>query len=144
MMNQTDMGPVVSKEHRDRVERYINSGIADGAKILLGGERPVGSLFDNGYYVMPTVFRDVKPDMTIFREEIFGPVGVCVKFSSDEEVIASANDTEFGLCGTVWTKDIKRGLKIASKIDAGAVGVNTGDAGIRRNPLGRLQGEWFR
>jgi len=140
---KTDMGPVVSKEHRDRVERYIKSGIAEGAKILLGGDRPVGSLFDNGYYVMPAVFCDVKPDMTIFREEIFGPVGVCVKFSSDEEVISSANDTEFGLCGTVWTKDIKRGLKIASKIDAGAVGVNTGMLVSGETPWGGFKESGF-
>ncbi len=140
---KTEMGPVVSEEHRNRVERYIKSGIEEGAKILLGGERPLGSAFDKGYYVMPTVFSDVKPHMTIFREEIFGPVGVCVKFSSDEEVTASANDTEFGLCGTVWTKDIKRGLKIASKIDAGAVGVNTGRLVSGETPWGGFKESGF-
>ena len=140
---KTEMGPVVSEEHRNRVERYIKSGIEEGAKILLGGERPLGSAFEKGYYVMPTVFSDVKPHMTIFREEIFGPVGVCVKFSSDEEVTASANDTEFGLCGTVWTKDIKRGLKIASKIDAGAVGVNTGRLVSGETPWGGFKESGF-
>lgn len=140
---KTEMGPVVSEEHRNRVERYIKSGIDEGAQLLLGGERLVGSPFDNGYYVLPTVFRDVTPDMTIFREEIFGPVGVCVKFSSDEEVIASANDTEFGLCGTVWTKDLKRGLKIVSKIDAGAVGVNTGRFVSGETPWGGFKESGF-
>lgn len=140
---KTDMGPVVSEEHRNRVERYIKSGIEEGAKILLGGDRPVGSIFDKGYYVMPTVFSDVKPHMTIFSEEIFGPVGACVRFSSDEEVIASANDTPFGLCGTVWTKDIKRGLKIASKIDAGAVGVNTGMLVSGETPWGGFKESGF-
>ena len=140
---KTEMGPVVSEEHRDRVERYIKSGIEEGAGILLGGERPVGPTFDKGYYVMPTVFHDVSPEMTIFREEIFGPVGVCVKFSSDEEVIASANDTEFGLCGTVWTNDIKRGLRIASRIDAGAVGVNTGRFIFGETPWGGFKESGF-
>ena len=140
---KTNMGPVVSEEHRNRVERYIKSGISEGAEILLGGDRPVGSVFDKGYYVMPVVFSGVKPHMTIFKEEIFGPVGVCVKFSSDEEVIASANDTEFGLAGTVWTKDIKRGLQIASKIDAGAVGVNTGMLVSGETPWGGFKESGF-
>ncbi|MBN2062012.1 MAG: aldehyde dehydrogenase family protein [Deltaproteobacteria bacterium] len=125
------------------MERYIKSGIEEGAKILLGGERTEGSTYDKGYYVMPTVFSDIKPHMTIFREEIFGPVGVCVRFSNDEEVIASANDTQFGLCGTVWTKDIKRGLKIASKIDAGAVGVNTGMLVSGETPWGGFKESGF-
>lgn len=122
----TEMGPVVSAEHRDRVEGYIKSGIDEGAKLLLGWERPSNPPMEKGYYVLPAVFVDVRSHMNIFREEIFGPVACCIKFSSDEEVIESANDNVYGLCAVVWTRDISRGYKIISRINAGAVGVNSG------------------
>jgi acyl-CoA reductase-like NAD-dependent aldehyde dehydrogenase len=122
---KTDMGPVVSAEHRDRVEGFIQSGIAEGANLILGGRRPSVPPFDRGYYIMPTVFTGVKPRMQIFREEIFGPVACFVKFSTDEEVIQSANDNQYGLCASVWTRDIARGLRLINRVNAGAVGVNS-------------------
>jgi betaine-aldehyde dehydrogenase len=122
---KTDMGPVVSAEHRGRVEGYIKSGLAEGATLVLGGKRPTEPPLDKGYYIMPTVFTDLKPHMKIFREEVFGPVGCIVKFSTDEEVIASANDNVYGLCASVWTRDTARGMRIISRINAGAVGVNS-------------------
>jgi betaine-aldehyde dehydrogenase len=122
---KTDMGPVVSAEHRDRVEGYIKSGTEEGATLLLGGERPDKPPLNKGYYILPTVFTDVKPNMEIFREEIFGPVACFIKFNSEEEMIESANDTVYGLCASVWTKDVTRGLKIVKQINAGAVGVNS-------------------
>jgi acyl-CoA reductase-like NAD-dependent aldehyde dehydrogenase len=122
---KTDMGPVVSAEHRDRVESYINSGIKEGAKLLLGGKRPTTAPLDKGYYVMPTVFSGITPKMTIAREEIFGPVACFMEpFGSDEEVIALANDNVYGLSASVWTRNAPRGIRLANQIRAGAVWIN--------------------
>ncbi len=140
---KTDMGPVVSAEHRDRVEGYIRSGIAEGATLLLGGERPANPPLNKGYYILPTVFTDVKPHMKIFREEVFGPVGCIVKFGSDEEVIESANDNVYGLCASVWTKDSARGMRIVSRINAGAVGVNSGRFVGSETPWGGFKESGF-
>jgi betaine-aldehyde dehydrogenase len=121
----TQMGPMVSEEHREKVESYIQSGIQEGARLLLGGTRPDKPPLDKGYYVMPTVFGDVKQNMKITREEIFGPVAVILKFSSVEEVIEKANDSNFGLCASIWTKDTAKGIRMTSEIQVGSVWVNT-------------------
>jgi acyl-CoA reductase-like NAD-dependent aldehyde dehydrogenase len=120
----TFMGPAASAEHRDKIEAYIQSGIAEGAKLALGGKRPSAPPLDKGFYVLPTVFTNVTQNMKIAREEIFGPVGVLIKFSSEEEVIALANDTTYGLSASVWTRDTARGIRIANEIQAGSVWVN--------------------
>jgi acyl-CoA reductase-like NAD-dependent aldehyde dehydrogenase len=121
---KTDMGPVVSAEHRDRIEGYITSGLKEGAKLLLGGKRPKAPL-DRGYYVMPTVFSGITPKMTIAREEIFGPVACFMEpFTSDDEVIKLANDNSYGLSASVWTQNIPRGIRMADQIRAGAVWIN--------------------
>ena len=120
----TVMGPVVSKEQRDTIERYIKSAIAEGAEMVCGGERPVGSQFDKGYYLTPTVFTNLTPNMTIAREEVFGPVVGFFKFSSDEKALEAANDSVFGLCASVWTKDYARGLKFVNELQAGSVWIN--------------------
>jgi acyl-CoA reductase-like NAD-dependent aldehyde dehydrogenase len=121
---RTEMGPVVSAEHRDRIEGYINSGIKEGAELLLGGNRPKAPL-DKGYYVMPTVFSGITPKMTIAREEIFGPVACFMEpFGSDEEVIKLANDNIYGLSASVWTRNAPRGIRLANQIRAGAVWLN--------------------
>jgi acyl-CoA reductase-like NAD-dependent aldehyde dehydrogenase len=119
---KTDVGPLVSAEHRDRVEGYIKSGIEDGAKVILGGKRPTASPMNRGYYVVPTVITNATQQMKIAREEIFGPVAVFMeKFNSDEKVIEMANDSTFGLCAYVWTKDMARGMRFANEIAAGTV-----------------------
>jgi acyl-CoA reductase-like NAD-dependent aldehyde dehydrogenase len=121
---KTEMGPVVSAEHRDRVEGYISSGIKEGAKLLLGGKRPTKPL-DKGYYVMPAVFSGITPKMTIAREEIFGPVACFMEpFGSDDEVIRLANDNVYGLSASVWTQNAPRGIRLANQIRAGAVWIN--------------------
>ena len=120
----TEMGPVVSAEHRDRVEHYINTGIEEGASLLLGGKRPNNPPLDKGYFVMPTVFGNVAQNMTIAREEIFGPVGCILKFSTEEEVLRLANDTVYGLGASVWTADLAKDLRFANEIRAGAVWIN--------------------
>jgi acyl-CoA reductase-like NAD-dependent aldehyde dehydrogenase len=140
---KTDMGPVVSAEHRDRVEGLIKKGIEEGARLLLGGQRPTQPPLDRGYYIMPTVFTGVQPGTTLFREEVFGPVACFMKFSSDEEVIASANDNVYGLVASVYTRDVARGYRIASRINAGCVGVNGGRLLTPETPWGGFKESGF-
>ena len=122
--DKTFMGPLVSAEHRDKVEGYIRSGVEEGATLVLGGQRPTGAPLNRGYFVMPTAFTDVTMDMKIAREEIFGPVACIMKFSSEEDVLASANDNVYGLCASVWTKDVVKALNMANKLRAGTVYIN--------------------
>jgi betaine-aldehyde dehydrogenase len=119
---KTDMGPLVSADHRDRVEGYIRSGLDEGAKVVLGGKRPKAAPMKNGYFVMPTIFTDATQKMKIAREEIFGPVAVFMeKFNSDAKVIEMANDSTFGLCSYIWTRDMARGMRFANEIAVGTV-----------------------
>jgi betaine-aldehyde dehydrogenase len=120
----TFMGPLVSEDHRAKVEGYIKSGIAEGARLVYGGKRPTLASLKNGYFVMPTVFADVKQDMKIAREEIFGPVVGCHKFSTDEQALSWANDSTFGLCGSVWTREVARGLRLTNRMEVGSTWVN--------------------
>ncbi len=120
----TDMGPVASKEHRDKIEGYIKAGVNEGANLVLGGKRPDTAPLDKGYFVMPTIFVDMTQNMTIAREEIFGPVVGFIKFKSDEEVMEAANDSTFGLCASVWTRDMARAMKFVNELQAGTVWVN--------------------
>jgi acyl-CoA reductase-like NAD-dependent aldehyde dehydrogenase len=122
---KTMMGPMVSAEHRDRVEGYIQKGIQEGAKLVLGGKRPTNPPLDRGFYVMPTVFTGIGQNMTIGREEIFGPVACFMEpFTSEEEVLKLANDSPFGLGASVWTRNVPKGIRFAHQICAGAVWVN--------------------
>jgi acyl-CoA reductase-like NAD-dependent aldehyde dehydrogenase len=124
MDEKTFMGPVVSAEHRDKVEGYIKSGVQEGAKLVFGGQRPTAPPMDKGYFVLPAVFTGVTQDMKIAREEIFGPVACIMKYSTEEEVLAKANDNTYGLCASVWTRDIVKGINMANKIRAGTVYIN--------------------
>lgn len=120
----TDLGPVHSAEHRDRILAYIQKGLDEGATLACGGGSPNGPLFDKGFWVEPTIFTDVTNDMTIAREEIFGPVLSVIKYRTIDEAVAIANDTEYGLSAGVWTRDIQQGLDIAEALEAGMVWVN--------------------
>jgi aldehyde dehydrogenase (NAD+) len=124
MQMETGIGPLLAARQRDRVEGYIAKGRDQGATVALGGGRPAG--FDTGYYVEPTVFTGVKNDMVIAQEEIFGPVLSVIAYDSDAEAIAIANDSDFGLCGSVWTSDNARGLEIARQVRTGTYMVNSG------------------
>ena len=119
----TTMGPLVSKEQQDRVQRYIEIGSSE-AKMAVQGERPDDPSLANGYYVPPTIFADVDNDARIAREEIFGPVMSVIPFSSPEEVLELSNDNEYGLAAAVWTRDIKKGLNTARALRAGIVWIN--------------------
>ena len=120
----TRMGPVVSQEQLDRVSGYIEVGKKEGANLVTGGGRGEGDL-SGGYFIEPTVFTDVRPDMRIAQEEIFGPVLAITPVESVEEAIEIGNGTEYGLAAGVWTNDIKKAHKVASGLKAGTVWVNT-------------------
>ena len=115
------MGPLVSKEQHERVLGYIEAGKRDGASVLMGGDVPSS---DGGYYVNPTILTDVNPQMSVVREEIFGPVVVAQRFEDLDEVVKDANDTQYGLAAGVWTRDASAAHRIASKLQAGTVWVN--------------------
>ncbi|MCH8156749.1 MAG: aldehyde dehydrogenase family protein [Nitrospinae bacterium] len=123
MHPETEMGPLVSTEQRDRVLNYINSGKSEGAKVIAGGGAPGGDM-ESGCYVNPTVFENVQSNMKIVQEEIFGPVLVAAPFEDLDEIIAMGNDTPYGLAASVWTQDINKAHKTARGLKAGTVWVN--------------------
>jgi aldehyde dehydrogenase (NAD+) len=142
----TDQGPQVSQSQFDRIMRYIESGKSEGATLACGGER-VG---DRGYFIQPTVFADVRDDMKIAREEIFGPVMSVIPFKDMDEVIARANRTSYGLAAGVWTRDIKKAHAVANGVRAGTVWVNCYHVldtrapfgGFKQSGMGRELGEY--
>jgi aldehyde dehydrogenase (NAD+) len=132
--SETEIGPVVSKIQFDRVENYIKQGIAEGAKVLIGGEgRPSG--LERGYYVRPTIFSGVRNDMVVAREEIFGPVLCIIPYQNEEEAVRIANDTPYGLAAYVWSKDTAHAARVGRRIRAGQVTIN-GQRGDMNTPFG--------
>jgi betaine-aldehyde dehydrogenase len=122
-MDPTTMcGPLVAARQRDRVEGYIASGRKDGAKVAVGGGRPAG--FPKGWYVEPTVFVDVHNRMQIAREEIFGPVLAVIPYDDEAQALAIANESDYGLSGTVWSADVEHGLDVARRVRTGTYTVN--------------------
>jgi acyl-CoA reductase-like NAD-dependent aldehyde dehydrogenase len=119
----TRVGPLVSRRQRDRVEGYIAKGRADGARLVVGGGRPAEQRA--GWFVEPTVFADVDNSSTIAQEEIFGPVVTVTPYDGDDDAVRLANDSEYGLAGTVWTTDAERGLAVARRIETGTIGINS-------------------
>ena len=113
---------MVSARQRDRVESYIAKGLGDGARLTTGGGRP--DHLDQGWFVQPTIFADVDNASVIAQEEIFGPVLVIIRYDGDDDAVRLANDSDYGLGGTVWTEDTERGLDIARRIKTGTIGIN--------------------
>lgn len=146
MDNGTEMGPLVSKKQQERVLDYIEKGKVEGARVAAGGERA----FDKGYFVQPTIFADVTDDMTIAKEEIFGPVVCVLKFDTVDEVIERANNTPYGLAAGVWTENIKTGHKVANALKAGTVWINDYNledaaapfGGYKQSGIGREMGSY--
>jgi aldehyde dehydrogenase (NAD+) len=139
------IGPLISERQRDRVLRYIEIGKQEGAVVVTGGGRPAH--LDRGWFVEPTVFRDVTNDMRIAQEEIFGPVVAFIPYDGEDDAVAIANDSEFGLHGTVWTTEVERGVGIGRRIRTGTYSVNamsldpaTPFGGVKSSGIGREMG----
>ena len=141
------VGPLVSAAQRERVEGYIAQGRRDGATLACGGKRP--AQLTRGYYIEPTLFTDARNDMTIAREEIFGPVITTIPFRDEAEAVAITNDSDYGLYGYIWTGDAARGLRVARRLRTGTVQINGGpmnpDApfgGYKQSGIGRDGGRY--
>ncbi|SDF90314.1 betaine-aldehyde dehydrogenase [Pseudomonas seleniipraecipitans] len=134
--DQTNFGPLVSFAHMERVLGYIETGRQQGARLLTGGERVIEGDYANGAYVAPTVFTDCRDDMTIVREEIFGPVMSILIYDSEEEVIRRANDTDYGLAAGIVTRDLNRAHRVIHKLEAGICWINTWGESAAEMPVG--------
>ncbi|MFI6022280.1 aldehyde dehydrogenase family protein [Streptomyces sp. NPDC051287] len=142
----TVVGPVISAEHRARVESYVELARKEGATVVTGGERPP---LERGFYVAPTVLADCTNDMRAAREEIFGPVVCVIPFDDEEEGVALANDSDYGLLDYVWSADVARAFRVARRLRAGGVGINTVGrnmeapfGGFKRSGVGRDVGSY--
>ncbi|MER7761798.1 aldehyde dehydrogenase family protein [Streptomyces sp. NPDC097619] len=145
----TVVGPVISAAHRDRIESYVELGRKEGARVVAGGERPAVRADGKGFYVAPTLLADCTNGMRVVREEIFGPVVVVVPFDTEEEGVALANDSDYGLISYVWSGDVARAFRVARRMRAGGVGVNTIGrnmeapfGGFKRSGVGRDVGSY--
>jgi 4-guanidinobutyraldehyde dehydrogenase/NAD-dependent aldehyde dehydrogenase len=138
---KTRLGAIVDQVQLNTVMGYIESGKEQGAQVRLGGKRARKD--SGGFFVEPTVFADVKPEMTISREEIFGPVLAAIEFADLDEAIARANDTPYGLAAGVWTRDIKKAHYVARKLQAGTVWINTYNVYDTAAPFGGYKQSGF-
>jgi len=137
MDENTELGALISKEHYDNVNRYIEKGVSEGGNVLTGGKRPEN--MKKGYFLKPTVVDNVSVDDTIACEEIFGPVVAVMPFTVEDEAVRIANNTRYGLAGGIWTKDINRAMRMAKAIKAGYLWINTYGGIIPQTPYGGLK-----
>ena len=132
----TIMGTQVDERQLEKILSYIEIGKKEGAKVVCGGVRATGGGLEKGAFMKPTILADVTNKMRVAQEEIFGPVAVVIKFHDEKEVIDMANDSEYGLGGAVWTKDINRAFRVAREIETGRMWVNTYNALPAHAPFG--------
>jgi succinate-semialdehyde dehydrogenase/glutarate-semialdehyde dehydrogenase len=133
--DDVDVGPLVDDDQRGKVDELVEDARQKGAEVLVGGQRVEGS----GYFYEPTVLADVPKEARVFREEIFGPVAPVAGFSSEEEAVAAANDTEYGLVAYVYTRDIKRALRVCEGLETGMIGLNQGMVSNAGAPFGGVK-----
>ncbi len=144
----TQMGPLVNMGHRASIERYVELGLQEGGKLLCGGARPTGAMYDKGSYYLPTVFEGLSNDTRLCQEEIFGPVLALLPWSDEADLIAQCNDSVFGLASGIWTRDYKNAWRIGRALETGTVWVNTYKlfsvstpfGGVKQSGTGREKG----
>jgi betaine-aldehyde dehydrogenase len=132
----TEVGPLVSTKQRDRVKDYIEIGLGEGAKVVVGGGAPDDPALADGAYLMPTVFDGVDNDMRIAREEIFGPVVSVIPFDTEEEALRLANATPYGLSGSIWSRDIGKAMRAARALQSGVISINSNSSVHTEAPFG--------
>lgn len=140
---ETQMGPLISQAQRQRVMGYIELAKKEGAKILCGGKIPSDPQLEKGFFLEPTVITEVTPQMAIFREEVFGPVAVVLKFSQLEEAASLANHSDFALAACIWSKNTGQAHSLAAKLNAGAVWINTYGMFFNEAPFGGFKQSGF-
>ncbi|WP_234729449.1 aldehyde dehydrogenase family protein [Acidocella facilis] len=135
-VDETEMGSLISHQHYDKVMGYIAAGKAEGARLVTGGKRPDDPILSRGYYVLPTIFADVKPTMRIAREEIFGPVLSVFSWEDEAAMLEAVNDVEYGLTAAVWTSNLATAHRVASEVQAGYVWINNSSMHFLGAPFG--------